>query len=458
MRYQDFTVTVNELRGDGYPVSALAKDIGRAAAVLAIPSTDLTTQLAALAGLSPTADSEASMRATGAALFNWLFVEPVKTHMRLAWDRAQRDGQGLRLRLCIDPAGISAWPWEALYDPERDHVFATSVFTPLVRYFDQANRLGSLARQQADLPLHLLLVLPAMADLDLAGERLSIEQVASGLSTVLRVHALDGIVRRTDLADALLTADYDIVHFSGHGAVVDGRGFVALNLRDGRPDWIHSGTLAQLVLSHKPIKLALLNVCGNAPADDGRAFQGVAPQMVRSGVPAVVAMQFPIADDVATTFAREFYKRLCTGEDAGQVDVAVTYARGMLAALHPGAESWAAPVLYTHAADGVIYRLPEQSAEQAETVATGEAVQMQLLADSLQLSLGMDDDWGWADRGVLATWQITLLRAEEGYRKHLADRRPEVQQIARRGQAVMQRRLAAVDKALSSDRAAGRTT
>jgi len=449
MQYQDFTITINELRGDGYPVSALAKDIGRAAAMLTAPDAGLTRKLAALADLSPTGDGEASMRAAGVDLFNWLFVEPLKTHLRLAWDRAQRDGQGLRLRLCIDPAAISAWPWEALHDPERDYTFATSAFTPLVRYFDQANRLGGLVRQQADLPLHLLLVLPAMADLDLAGERLSIEQVASALPSVLRVHALDGIVRRTDLADALLTADYDIVHFSGHGAVVEGRGFVALNLRDGRPDWIHSGTLAQLVLSHKPIKLALLNVCGNSPADDSRAFQGVAPQMVRSGVPAVVAMQFPITDDAATTFARDFYKRLCTGEDAGQVDVAVTYARGMLAALHPGIESWAAPVLYTHAADGVIYRLPQPIAEQAETAAAGETARMQSLADSLQLSLGMEDDWGWADPGVLATWQTTLRRAEESYRKHLSDPRPEVQQIARRGLAVMQRRLAATDKALA---------
>ena len=142
---------------------------------------------------------------------------------------------------------------------------------------------------------------------------------------------------------------------------MDGRGYVALNLRDGRPDWIHSGTLAQLALSHKPIKLVVLNACGTTRGDDGRAFQGLAPQMVRSGVPAVVTMQFPITDEAAATFAQEFYKRLCAGEDAGQVDVAVTYARGMLAALHAGDHSWAAPVLYTHAADGVIYRLPTQT-------------------------------------------------------------------------------------------------
>jgi hypothetical protein len=443
MRYQDFTVTINELQGDGYPVSALVEGIGRVAAVLPAPDNDLLAKLAALADLAPTSDDETVVRAAGEALFNWLVVEPVRTHLRLAWDRAQRDGAGLRLRLSIDAVEVGAWPWEAMHDPERDHTFATSAATPLVRYFDQANHMRGLVEQQAELPLHLLLVLPVMADLDLARERSGVEQVASSFTTNLRVHALDGIVRRTDLADALLTADYDILHFSGHSAVVDGRGYVALNLRDGRPDWIHSGTLAQLALSHKPIKLVVLNVCGTTRGDDGRAFQGLAPQMVRSGVPAVVTMQFPITDEAAATFAQEFYKRLCAGEDAGQVDVAVTYARGMLAALHAGDHSWAAPVLYTHAADGIIYRLPEPPSDQP---AADEAARLQALADSLQGSLEMAEDWSLADPGVLAIWRSTLLRAEADYRDRLADPRPEVQKVARRGLAVTERRLAAIDK------------
>lgn len=445
MRYQNFTLTINELQGDSYPVTALGDGIGRVTTMLPSPDADLTAKLAALADLAPTSEDETTVRTAGGALFQWLVVEPLKTHLRLAWDRAQRDGAGLRLRLSIDAAEISAWPWEVLYDPERDHTFATAAATPLVRYYDLANYLGSLAQQQADLPLHLLLILPGMADLDLASERAGVEHVASALTTHLRVHVLDGIVRRTDLADALLTADYDIVHFSGHSAVVDGCGYVALNLRDGRPDWIHSGTLAQLALSHKPIKLVVLNVCGATRGDDGRAFQGLAPQMVRSGVPAVVTMQAPITDQAAATFAQEFYKRLCVGEDAGQVDVAVTYARGMLAALHTGDRSWAAPVLYTHAADGVIYRLPQQSAAQ---LAVDEPARLQALAESLQRSLEMDENWDLSDPGILATWRSALLRAAADYRGQLADPRPEVQQVARRGLAVIQRRLDAMERVL----------
>ena len=52
---------------------------------------------------------------------------------------------------------------------------------------------------------------------------------------------------------------------------------------------------------------------------------------------------------------------------------------------------------------------------------------LQALADSLQYSLEMEEDWSLADPGVLAIWRSTLLRAEADYRDRLVDLRPEVQ-------------------------------
>ena len=51
---------------------------------------------------------------------------------------------------------------------------------------------------------------------------------------------------------------------------------------------------------------------------------------------------------------------------------------------------------------------------------------LQALADSLQGSLEMEDDWDLADPGVLTIWRSTLLRAEADYRDRLADPLPEV--------------------------------
>ncbi len=156
MRYQDFTITLNELQGDGYPVSALADSIGRVAAVLSHPGADLMAKLDALADLSPTSEDETVVRAAGEALFNWLVVEPVKTHLRLAWDRAQRDGAGLRLRLSIDALGdLRLALGDAARSRARSHLRDVSIHAPgaLLRPGQPPARPGPTAGRPAPPPV-----------------------------------------------------------------------------------------------------------------------------------------------------------------------------------------------------------------------------------------------------------------------------------------------------------------
>ncbi len=450
MQYQDFTITISAVQMDGaYTITALGEEIGRVVAVQKSPDPTLTDQLAAVRAGMAASVVEFTLQMAGEELFRWLTTGGVEGHLRLAWDRARRSHQGLRIRLSIDAPEVADWPWELLHDPERDHTFALSPDTLLVRFLDQANRFGSLAQQETELPLNLLQVLPTSPQLDLAQERRNLERVAAAMPDVLQVRVLEGIVTRADLADALLMGDYDIVHFSGHGAFLAGRGYAGLNKPDGSLDLVHSGAIARLAVNYRGIKLVVLNTCSSGQVDDGRAFQGLAPQMVKFGVPAVVAMQFPITDEAATSFGREFYKRLCLGEDAGQVDVATAYARGMLAVLHPDERSWAAPVVYTHAPDGVIYRLPKnQSAWQALDPVVQRARQAALQA-SLQTSRAQIEDWRLVDPSTLFSWRQTLRRAEEAYRSHVSDPDTEVQQLAQVGLALTQERLAHLENALA---------
>lgn len=451
MHYHDFTITISAAQADGaYTVTALGDDMGRVVAVQGPSAGHLADQLAAMSAAEPADEIELLLRTAGEALFRWLTRGPIEGHLRLAWDRAQRDHQGLRVRLSIDAPEVAAWPWELLHDPERDHTFALSPDTLLVRFLDQANRFGSLAQQETELPLNLLQVLPASPDLDLSQERRNLERVAVAMPDVLQVRVLEGLVTRADLADALLMGDYDIVHFSGHGAFLAGRGYAGLNKPDGSLDWVHSGAIARLAVNYRSIKLVVLNTCSSGQVDDGRAFQGLAPQMVKFGVPAVVAMQFPITDEAATSFGREFYKRLCLGEDAGQVDVAVAYARGMLAVLHPADRSWAAPVVYTHAPDGVIYRLPQNDRARQAFDPVAQRARLAALRASLQGSCELAEDWLLADTSTLFTWRQTLRRAEEAYRAHTAAPDPEAQQVARAGLALVQERLTSLEKALAA--------
>ena len=448
MRYEDFTLSIGERQPGGYALTALASGIGRTAAVLPPPPVALTGALAR--AVAPTPAPPEFLTKAGNLLFEWVFPAPVRAQLRVAWDRAERAAMGLRIRLTVDAPEIAAWPWELLHDPERNYTFSTSPSTPLVRYYDQADRFGSLAEQGAELPIELLLVLPTTPDLDLAQERRNVEQVAEATEGALRVRTLDGAVTRADLADALLMGSYHIVHFGGHGGFIDGRGYLGLNEPGGAPDWIDGDALARLAVNYRSIKLALLNACESGQTDDGRAFTGLAPQLVRYGVPAVVAMQFAITDKAAATFAREFYKRLCAGDGAGQVDVAAAYARSMLSVLHPGDRSWAAPVLYTHAADGIIFVVPPRVRAGGALDPLVQRERLAALTASLQASLQTEDDWTSADSATLETWRRLTERAEEAYRTHLSHPRPEVRQAAQLGLELVDQRLAALDKALAA--------
>ncbi len=442
--YSDYTITISAYQGAGYPVSVFAEGMGRNSDVLAAPPAELTRLIAQVDNL-PAGDGHGeTLTAAGVGLFRWL-TGRLETHLRVAWDRAEHNGRGLRLRLSIDPPEINAWPWELLHDPQRDRTFATSIATPLVRYLDRTDQFGGLTDLKADLPLEMLLILPKSADLNLVKERAVIEQAVVSLDDVLKLKVVDGTVTRARFADALASGDFEIVHGSGHGSFLDGVGYIGLNHSDGSPDWVDGQVMGRFVVNCKSLKLGVLNVCSSGKVDEGRAFQGLAPQLVRAGVPAVVAMQYPLTDDAAMTFAEEFYRRLCTGDySAGRVDVAVTYARNLLAILYPGDRCFAAPVVYTHAADGVIFALQKKAA--APAVDSGAA---DVLAESLRASAAFDDDMALAERAMLDDWRLALAKAAGEYHRHLAEPGAAAQEVTRQGLALIRRRIQSIDTRLS---------
>jgi hypothetical protein len=448
VRFADFTLAISERQAQGYAATATASGLGRVVVTLPPPAVALTSALTRAA--APKAPSADALARAGGLLFDWAFVPALRSHLRVAWDRAERAGDGLRVRLSIDAPELAAWPWELLRDTERDLVFAASATTPVLRYYDQVDRFGALTELGAELPVELLLVLPRSPGLDLARERRNVEEVAAATGGALRVRTLDGAVTRSDLADALLLGNYQCLHFGGHGGFIEGRGYLGLNEPDGGPDWLDGDALARLVVNYRSTRLAVLNACDAGQTDDGKAFAGLAPQLVRSGVPAVIAMQFPVTDKAAATFAREFYKRLCVGDEAGQVDVAVAYARSMLSVLHPNDRSWAAPVLFTHAPDGVIFTVPPRVRAGGALDPLAQRERLLALTASLEASLRSEDDWRLAGKAELLAWRKMTERAGDAYRAHLQHPRPEVRQAAEQGLSLVAQRMAALDVALAS--------
>ena len=80
---------------------------------------------------------------------------------------------------------------------------------------------------------------------------------------------------------------------------------------DGQLQHVDGGTLAVMLHDKSDtVRLIFLNACKTAMSSrEGELdpFGGVATSLIEAGIPAVVAMQFPISDKAAINFSRTFF-------------------------------------------------------------------------------------------------------------------------------------------------------
>ena len=304
-------------------------------------------------------------QAVGAALFQALFSGLSASLLeRSRGIVATRPDGGLRIKLRLDPevAGqmeLARLPWELLYDPvARQYLARGDRRLALVRFLD--------APQPVELPsfeppLRILVARaqpPGLPRLELATETdlivKSWERVRGTSVTVL-----DGVTL-ANLRDEVLRSRSHVLHFMGHGIFTASQNEGALLFADpnGTAAQAVGGRALALHLADLDLRLVVLNSCQSArlplgPQPD--AFAGVAAALVLSGIPAVVAMQFPISDAAAIAFSRRFYRRLACGD---AVDTAMSEARREMGAAPTAAPEWATPVLYMRTPDGRLFHAP----------------------------------------------------------------------------------------------------
>lgn len=243
-------------------------------------------------------------------------------------------GQSVRLRLSFaTSAGVqktAAFPWEYLYRPD-------SVEQP-GRFLAMDDRLllsrsisgPGVAPASGDAgPLRVLVVVSQPTDeIDVVPEPLlEVFDELAGKGSFEILHLHEATTRA--LHDALRDRPPDILHILGHGRQdgTTGHGQIAFVGIDELADWITGEQLSAIAGEGTP-RLVLLQSCSAGREDPSLSFAGVAPQMVRHGFPSVVAMQYDVAPDVATTFARTFYAEILK---SGQIDAATQRARSFLA-------------------------------------------------------------------------------------------------------------------------------
>ncbi len=336
-------------RDGGYSVEATGPEGERASAA---------SNWGTVAGLE--ADLEAiragdagrvTLERVGSALFQALFPMPV-IRVYIAVQARLAEDEGLRLRLHLPPE-LDRLPWELLYYPP-DYL-AIDPRSPVVRFLDLPDTPRPLATEP---PLRLLHLIAAPVDappLDAEAEERLLRAALSELADRVEI-----VPARPGTLAALrngLRSGCQILHFSGHGGIAAGEGYLLFENDEGHGVALNGDTLAQL-LRGTNVRLAVLNACESALAAEGEAFGGVASALVRARLPAVIAHQYPMPDRSATTFSTEFYRALAAGMP---VDASVGEGRkAVMVELEPAWRDrvdWATPVLFMRAPDGRILAL-----------------------------------------------------------------------------------------------------
>jgi hypothetical protein len=256
---------------------------------------------------------------------------------------------GLRVRLLLQEAPeLALLPWEYLYDEATNQFLCLNRQTPIVRYLEMPKAVSPL---KITPPLRILAVVSSpvnLPSLEAETEKARISQAVSDLAKRGLV-AIDWLETATipELQKALRRSQYHIFHFIGHGDFDE----------TSKQGWL-AFQLGAILSNHRSFRLAILNSCKGARAAAANPFVGTAAFLVQQGVPAVVAMQFPISDQAAIKFANEFYAAIA---DGAAVDVAVTEARVAIFADTDHFE-WGTPVLFMRSSDGTLFEMKRKRA------------------------------------------------------------------------------------------------
>lgn len=299
---------------------------------------------------------ETLVREVGQQLFETVFSGPVAGAYRASQGVAQERGGDVQVLLRLSAPELAALPWETLFDPESGAFVCRR--EPVVRHVPAPFTPDPLTIR------HPLRILAAVASpsglprLDVAGEQ-------ERLTEALRPHVVAGRAELVwlpdvtwyDLHAALLSGEWHVLHFIGHGdydAATD-EGVLAFTGPDGRAEPVEAGALADLLGEAEPTpRLVVLNSCLSGAAGSVDPFSGTAAALVRRGIHAVVAMQFAISDGAALAFARAFYTALASGRP---VDESVRSGRIGILGSGRGTLEWVTPVLYVRGGSADVFRL-----------------------------------------------------------------------------------------------------
>jgi hypothetical protein len=315
-------------------------------------------------GASFTLDADALRAAAldpvvyGAQLSAMLFAErTVREGWATAWGYALRGEAPLHVRLHIaaDAPELHALRWELLQHPQSGQFLATDERIVLTRYLASGAMAPLRRRAAGDLRALVLIASPSnladyrLAPVDVAAESARARVALSALSPTIIAGGQGGQPVSAGLIAERARDGYDVIVLIAHGGTRDGAPFLMLEGADGRAEPTSAAVLVDMLsqLARRPT-LVVLASCQSAGDEAETVLNALGPQLLRAGIPAVLAMQGNISMIAIARMLPVFWREL---QRDGQIDRAIAAARAVARDL----PDWWRPVLFSRLRDGRIW-------------------------------------------------------------------------------------------------------
>jgi len=349
----------------------------------------------------------------GSQLFDTIFQGDVR---RLYDEARTRERRRLDLVLTSMIPWIAEKPWEFAYDHSRKSFLATEEIH-FVR--NVLTNVPADSIQKADGPLRILVASAQPVGFG----RLSIDQEVAVIQRGFEPLVEAGLVEIETIARAtpseihgrLVTGNYQVVHFIGHGVYDEQRGEGYLIFVDENGGEYPLGERSvREIFRGRGLSLVFLNACESGRGGRADFNKGVAQSLVAHGLPALVANQYSVLDSSATSFAQQFYWSLAQGASLGQAAREARIAVNYL--LHGEPIDWAVPVLYARDANATLCG-PPKTLQRSPALSIRASARRSTIAHDIRVGVwDMDNVFPSLDKTV-----DTMNRSQDVYGFELVD-------------------------------------
>lgn len=297
---------------------------------------------------------------TGRLLRRFLFPSQIWQPFCELFERHEKQGYLVRIRLLVEDEHLRSWPWETIFiDDDKWRCFlAEDSLVSITRLINTETPQVPLAPMEQ---LRVLLIGCSLGDSGLGISPLpktlmELQAIENGLEPLRD----EGLVYSETLVNPTVpeieekfTEAWHVVCYSGHGVVLPDQGAGCLILNNGTGEAVRWALtdLAHRIRRSDATRLVVLNCC-----ELGHAASAT---LINAGVSAVVGIQFVVSDAGSTRGAEAMFRALA---NRLPIDEAVYRYRQQAGQVYLDYAEQCSPVLYLQASDGKLFAKPDRVA------------------------------------------------------------------------------------------------